>query len=100
MPPSDPIKELSAAETAAVDTTDATTAVLRRDILSFEGFNTPWYKQLLFIALGVCTGGLLFLVAKWSLRVRIALRLRWCRLKDAQFVLTTVSFADLQLFGI
>lgn len=62
-----------------------------RDILCFEGFRSPWYKQLLFAVLGVCTGGLLFLVAKWSLTVRIVLRLQRCSLKQAQYVRTTVS---------
>jgi hypothetical protein len=64
--------------------------VLCREILCFEGYRSPWYKQLLFVVLGVCTGGVLFLVAKWSLTVRTALRLKRCRLADAQFVRTTV----------
>lgn len=62
-----------------------------RDILRFEGFRSPWYKQLLFAVLGVCTAGVLFLVAKWSLTVRVVLRLKRCRLKDAQYVRTVVS---------
>lgn len=61
-----------------------------REILSFEGFRSPWYKQLLFVVLGLCTGGLLFLIAKWSLTVRTVLRLERCMLKDAQYVRTTV----------
>lgn len=62
-----------------------------RAILCLEGFRSPWYKQLLFAVLGVCTGGLLFLVAKWSLTVRIVLRLKRCSLKEAQYVRTTVG---------
>jgi hypothetical protein len=61
-----------------------------QEIRSFEGFNSPWYKQLLFVLLGICTFGLLFLVAKWSLRVRTALRLSRCPLKQAKFVRVTV----------
>jgi hypothetical protein len=63
----------------------------RRDVASFEGFCSPWYKQLLFVVAGVCTGGLLWLLAKWSLRVRTLLRLARCPLRDAQYVRTTVS---------
>jgi hypothetical protein len=63
---------------------------LCREILCFEGYRSPWYKQLLFVVLGVCTGGVLFLIAKWSLTVRTVLRLKRCRLADAQFVRTTV----------
>lgn len=62
-----------------------------QEIVSFEGFTSPWYKQLLFLVLGVCTFGVLFLVAKWSLRVRTALRLSRCPLKQAKFVRVTVS---------
>jgi hypothetical protein len=64
-----------------------------RDILCFQGFRSPWYKQLLFAFLGICTGGLLFLVAKWSLTVRIVLQLKRCRLKEAQYVRTTVGIS-------
>jgi hypothetical protein len=42
------------------------------------------------VLLGICTFGLLFLVAKWSLRVRTALRLSRCPLKQAKFVRVTV----------
>ena len=62
-----------------------------QEIASFEGFNSPWYKQLLFVVLGVCTLGVLFLVAKWSVKVRTALRLSKCPLKQAKFVRVTVS---------
>lgn len=45
------------------------------------------------MVLGVCTGGVLFLIAKWFLAVRILLRLKRCALRDATFVRTTVSHA-------
>lgn len=69
-----------------------------QEILSFEGFTSPWYKQLLFLVLGVCTFGVLFLVAKWSLRVRTALRLSRCPLKQAKFVRVTVSWPQQLLY--
>jgi len=62
-----------------------------QDIQSLEGFRSPWYKQLLFFTLGICTLGILFLVCKWSVKVRTALRLSRCPLKVAKFVRVTVS---------
>lgn len=64
-----------------------------QEIDAFEGFVSPWYKQLLFILLGVCSAGLLFLIAKWSVGIRTALRLSRCPLKLAKFVRVTVSSA-------
>jgi hypothetical protein len=61
-----------------------------QEIRSFEGFYAPADKQLLFYALGVLTCGLVFLLAKWSPRVHIALNLRRCALRDATFVRITV----------
>lgn len=69
-----------------------------RDVASFEGFCCPWQKQLLFVVAGLCTGGLLWLLAKWSLRVRTLLRLRRCPLRDAQYVRTTVRRATAPCF--
>eukprot|EP00879_Flechtneria_rotunda_P022274 GHRR01023500.1.p1 GENE.GHRR01023500.1~~GHRR01023500.1.p1 ORF type:complete len:171 (+),score=28.77 GHRR01023500.1:311-823(+) len=62
-----------------------------KEIMSLEGFQSPWYKQLLFVVLGICTFGLMFLISKWSLKVRTALRLRHCPLKEASYVRVTVS---------
>eukprot|EP00878_Enallax_costatus_P032379 GHUV01035581.1.p2 GENE.GHUV01035581.1~~GHUV01035581.1.p2 ORF type:complete len:123 (+),score=19.85 GHUV01035581.1:138-506(+) len=62
-----------------------------KEIASFEGFTSPWYKQLLFIVLGICTFGVLFLVAKWSMKARTALRFSKCPLQQAKFVRVTVS---------
>jgi hypothetical protein len=62
-----------------------------QEIRSFEGFYVPWEKQLLFYALGVLSFGLVFLLAKWSPKVHIALNLRRCPLKEATFVRITVS---------
>lgn len=62
-----------------------------QEIQSFEGFYAPVEKQLVFYVLGLLSGGLLFLLAKWSPKVHIALSLRRCRLKDATFVRITVS---------
>lgn len=71
-----------------------------KEILSFEGFTSPWYKQLLFLVLGVCTFGVLFLVAKWSLRVRTALRLSRCPLKQAKFVRVTLLDGRVSLHDV
>eukprot|EP00775_Hariotina_reticulata_P010483 gene10483-10642_t len=62
-----------------------------QDIQSLEGFRSPWYKQLLFFTLGICTCGILFLVCKWSVKVRTALRLSTCSLKVAKFVRVTLQ---------
>jgi hypothetical protein len=62
-----------------------------QEIRSFEGFYRPLDKQLLFYVLGVLSLGLVFLLAKWSPRVHIALNLKRCALKDATFVRITVS---------
>lgn len=65
--------------------------VCLQDILSFEGFWAPWWKQLLFYLLGFCTFGLAFLIAKWLPKVQVALQYSKCRLKDATYVRITVS---------
>ncbi|KIZ00480.1 hypothetical protein MNEG_7481 [Monoraphidium neglectum] len=62
-----------------------------QEIRSFEGFYVPWEKQLLFYALGVLSFGLVFLLAKWSPKVHIALNLRRCPLKEATFVRITLD---------
>eukprot|EP00879_Flechtneria_rotunda_P018825 GHRR01019759.1.p1 GENE.GHRR01019759.1~~GHRR01019759.1.p1 ORF type:complete len:982 (+),score=342.10 GHRR01019759.1:311-3256(+) len=62
-----------------------------KEIMSLEGFQSPWYKQLLFVVLGICTFGLMFLISKWSLKVRTALRLRHCPLKEASYVRVTLQ---------
>jgi len=55
-----------------------------QDIQSLEGFRSPWYKQLLVFNVGDMHIGVLFLVCKWSVKVRTALRLSRCQLKGGQ----------------
>ncbi len=62
-----------------------------QDIASFQGYCSPLHRQLLFWALCVLSGGLLFLASRWFLRVRVVLTLVPCPLAQAEFVLVTVS---------
>ncbi|EFJ40236.1 hypothetical protein VOLCADRAFT_108270 [Volvox carteri f. nagariensis] len=57
-----------------------------KDIASFEGFRSPWWKKLLYYLVGVLTAGFSFLLCKWSPRLHIFLSLSPCALKDAQYV--------------
>ncbi|GBF98967.1 hypothetical protein Rsub_11553, partial [Raphidocelis subcapitata] len=62
-----------------------------KEIRSFEGFEAPLGKRLLFYFLGFISVGLVFLLSKWSPRVRMLLRLRRCHLRDAEFVRITLD---------
>lgn len=62
-----------------------------QEIASFQGFNSPWWKTLLYYLVGVLTAGVSFLVCKWSPRVHILLSLSPCALRDAQYVRIRVS---------
>lgn len=61
-----------------------------RDIASFEGFITPLWKQFVFYILGLISGGVVFLCAKWSLKMKVALTLTACPLPEAEWVLVTL----------
>ncbi|KAI3436891.1 hypothetical protein D9Q98_006299 [Chlorella vulgaris] len=61
-----------------------------KDIASFQGYCSPLHRQLLFWALCVLSGGLLFLASRWFLRVRVVLTLVPCPLAQAEFVLVTL----------
>lgn len=64
-----------------------------QEILSFEGFFSPVWKRVLYIVLGICTFGIVFLLAKWSSKVAVFLRLSRCALHRADWVKVTVRCA-------
>eukprot|EP00798_Chlamydomonas_sp_ICE-L_P017929 gene17929-24323_t len=61
-----------------------------KEILSFEGFNAPWWKTLFFYLVAVFSLGISLLVCKWSSKTYISLRLTACKLADALFVRITL----------
>ncbi|PSC67462.1 hypothetical protein C2E20_8853 [Micractinium conductrix] len=65
-----------------------------KDITSFQGYRAPLHRRVLFAALCVLTGGLLFILSRWYPRLRVLLRLSACPLAQADYVMVTT--VDLQ----
>ncbi|EFN58732.1 hypothetical protein CHLNCDRAFT_140417, partial [Chlorella variabilis] len=61
-----------------------------KDIAGFQGYRSPLYRQILFWALCVLTGGLLFLLSRWFMRLRVLLALVPCPLAQAEYVVVTL----------
>lgn len=62
-----------------------------QDILGFQGYRASLPRRLLFVVLCVLTFGVLFVISRWFLRLRIALTLVRCPLAQAEWVVVTVS---------
>lgn len=70
-------------------------SALPQDILSFQGYRASLPRQLLFAALCLLTCGVLFIVSRWFLCLRVALTLTRCPLAQADYVVVTVRRAAL-----
>ncbi|KAK9810380.1 hypothetical protein WJX72_009770 [[Myrmecia] bisecta] len=65
------------------------------DIANLTGYRSPPGKQ--FALLTLCTGGILLLVARWSLHVRLKCSLKRCPLGAAELVLITLTDGQAEL---
>lgn len=62
-----------------------------KDIAAFTGYRSPRWQLVIFYALALLTAGLLLLLCRWYLRLRILLTLRRCWLGEADVVLVTLA---------
>ncbi len=58
------------------------------------GYQYPLHRVILFYTLCVLTGGALFILSRWFLRLRVALTLVPCPLGQADYVVVTVRGAQ------
>lgn len=62
-----------------------------RDFRSIESFRIPIWRWVIFITLGVCSAGILFLFCHWFIDLYIFLLFSPCTIQDAQYVFITLT---------
>ena len=68
-----------------------------QEAIRFTGYHAPVWKLVVYCIGALFTGGWLFLLAQWSLRVQLRLLYQQCQLQDAEFVLVKVQGSHLKL---
>lgn len=64
-----------------------------QEIAGFQGYRSPLYRRLLFALLCVLSAGVLFVLSRWHLRLRVVLTMVPCALGVADYVVVTVCAA-------
>ena len=60
--------------------------------LEFTGYHAPLWKLVVYCVCAALTGGWLFLLVQWSLKVQLKLLYQRCKLQEAEHVLVKVTW--------